>query len=128
MPAPKKKPSAPKSQKKSDPFKVRKNTAPSKADDIVTPPSEVSEAINAFRQAIDQAKFFEGEATVYKNTIVDYARSEYSKRFFNGHKSGFKLQGSDAMIMYVIQDSSAGFSDEDVAEFADRWGKRLLKN
>ena len=119
-----KKPIAAKPVKKADPFKVRKNTTPSKADDIVSPTPEVTEAIDAFRQAIDQAKFFEGEATVYKNTILDFARAQYAKRFFDGNKSGFKLQGDDAMIMYIIQDSSAGFSDEDLADFVEKWGDK----
>lgn len=124
MPAPKKKASVgAKSLKKTDPFKVRKTTAPAKADDIITPSSEVSEAIDAFRQAMDQAKFFEGEATIYKNAILDFARATYAKRFFEGNKSGFKLQGAESIIMYIIQDSSSGFSDEDVAEFASRWGE-----
>jgi len=127
MSTPKKKTTATKPSK-SDPFKVRKSTTTAKAaDDIVTPPQEVSEAIDAFRQAIDQAKFFEGEATIYKNTILDFARAQYSKRFFDGVKSGFKLQGVESVIMYIIQDSSAGFSDEEVAEFADKWGQEAAE-
>lgn len=119
--------SAKSTPKAADPFKVRKNTTPAKSDDIVTPSPEVAEAIDAFRQAIDQAKFFEGEATTYKNTIVEFAQQNYVKRFMDGHKTGFKLQGSDAVIMYIVQDSSAGFSDEDVAEFADRWGEEAAE-
>lgn len=128
MATPKKKPQTSKAAQKGDPFKVRKTTtAPAKSDDIVTPPKEVAEAIDAFRQAIDQAKFFEGEATIYKNTVVDFARSKFAKRFFDGIKKGFKLQGSEAVIMYVVQDSSAGFSDEEVAEFAERWGEEAAE-
>ena len=125
MATPKKKSSPPaqKTAAKADPFKVRKTTTAAKSDDIVTPTPEIAEAIDAFRQASDQAKFFDGEATIYKNTIVEFAQTNYAKRFLDGHKTGFKLQGSDAVIMYIVQDSSAGFSDEDVAEFADRWGK-----
>ena len=109
--------------KRASPFKVRTKINPAKSDDIITPTKEVAEAIDAFREAIDQAKFFEGEATIYKNTIVDFARSAYAKRFFKGDRSGFKLQGTDAVIMYIVQDSSAGFSDEDAEEFAGNWGK-----
>lgn len=116
-----------KSEKKADPFKTRKTTSPHKADDIVTPPEEISEAIDAFRQASDQAKFFEGEATVYKNSIVDYARSVFSKRFLNGTKTGFKIRGSETDVMYVIQDSSAGFSEEEVQEFENRWGRQAAE-
>ncbi len=106
-----------------DPFKTRKSAAAPKADDIIMPPPDVAEAISAFRQASDQAKYFDGEATVHKNQVLDYARTEYVKRVLAGNKSGFKLQGDDALVMYVVQDSSAGFSDEELAEFAERWGE-----
>ncbi len=128
MATPKKKPSSAKTSKqKSSPFKVKKSTVPTKADDIVTPPEEIAEAIDAFRQASDQAKYFEGEATIYKNTIVDFARGRFAKRFFEGSKSGFKIQGGDSVIMYIVQDSSAGFSDEERDEFAERWGEKAAE-
>jgi hypothetical protein len=110
---------------KKDPFKTKKSTVPAKqADNVLTPPGDVAEAVDAFRSAQDQAKFFEGEATVHKNTILDFAASEYAKRLYAGENGGFKVQGIETMAMFVVQDASAGLSEEDVADFADRWGQK----
>ena len=110
---------------KKDPFKTKKSTAPAKqAENVLTPPSDVAEAVDAFRAAQDQAKFFEGEATVHKNTVLDYASGEYSRRLFTGEEGGFKIQGIETMAMYVVQDASAGLSEEDVEEFTARWGQK----
>ena len=37
----------------------------------MTPPDEVAAAIDAFREAQDQAKHFEGEATIQKNIVLN---------------------------------------------------------
>lgn len=108
-----------------DPFKTKRTTQPAKQqENVLTPPGDVAEAVDAFRNAQDQAKFFEGEATVHKNTILDYANGEYAKRLNSGEGNGFKIQGIETMAMFVVQDASAGMSEEDVEEFAARWGKK----
>lgn len=113
---------------KTDPFKTKKSTAPVKqAENVLTPPTDVAEAVDAFRSAQDQAKFFEGEATVHKNTVLDYASTEYARRLFAGEDGGFKVQGIETMAMYVVQDASAGLSEEDVEEFATRWGRKAAE-
>jgi hypothetical protein len=112
-----------------DPFKTKKSRVPTRqADNVLTPPDDVAEAVDAFRAAQDQAKFYEGEATVHKNTILNYAAEEYARRLFTGEGSGFKIQGVETIAMYVVQDASAGISEEDVEEFTERWGEKAAED
>lgn len=113
-----------------DPFKTKRSSAPAakQAENVITPPPEVSEAVDAFRSALDQAKYYEGEASVHKNTILNFASEEYAKRLFTGDGSGFKIQGLETMAMYVVQDASAGISEEDLEEFAERWGEKAAED
>lgn len=112
---------------KDDLFKVRKTKAdistPKNADYIV-PPDEIKSAIDSYRAAQDQAKHYEGEATVYKDTIIEYAASEYAKRAFSGDVKGFKMNGEEASVHYIVQDSSSGLSEEEYAEFIDAFGEK----
>lgn len=120
---------SPKASGPKDPFKTKKSRVPTRqADNVMTPPDDVAEAVDAFRAAQDQAKFYEGEATVHKNTILNYAAEEYARRLFTGEGSGFKIQGVETMAMYVVQDASAGISEEDVEEFTERWGERAAQD
>lgn len=117
--------------KKSDPFKTRKvKTEPGrgKAGDTLTPPREVAEAIDAFREAQDQARHFEGEATIHKDTILAYSEKEYVKRLLNGKEDSFKVLGDETMVTYVVMDSSAGLTDEDVEEFSKNFGKEAAED
>jgi len=51
--------------KKVDPFKTKKNKTPvASANDTVTPPKEIAQTIDSFREAQDQYKHFEGEMTI----------------------------------------------------------------
>lgn len=118
-----------KASKKTDPFKTRKTKTEAKpAGDTLTPPAEISEAIDAFREAQDQAKHFEGEATIHKNTILAYSEEEYVKRLINGKNKSFKVLGDETMVTYVVMDSSAGLSDEDVEEFTKNFGKEAAED
>lgn len=107
-----------------DPFKVRKTrTETPEANDTVSPPKEVAKAIDAFRECQEQAKHFEGEATLYKDQILSYSEGEYTKRVMNGLNKSFKLLGDETMVTYVVMDASSGLTDDDVEEFARRWGR-----
>ncbi len=123
--------SDPKAAAKSpDPFKTKRSSSPAakQAENVITPPPDVSEAVDAFRSAQDQAKYYEGEASVHKNTILNFAGEEYAKRLYTGDGSGFKIQGLETMAMYVVQDASAGISEEDLEEFAERWGEKAAED
>lgn len=110
--------------KKVDPFKTRKSKVPtSKADDTVTPPAKIAKAIDAFREAQDQYKHYEGEMTIHKDEIMTYSTSEYAKRVMNGMKTSFKVLGEETMVTYVAMDSSAGLTEEEISEFEQQWGK-----
>lgn len=116
-------------KKKVDPFKTRKSreVAP-KVNDSVTPPEEVAKAIDEFREAQEQAKHFEGEATVLKDTVMNWATDEYSKRFLNGMEKSYKVEGDETMVTYVVMDASAGLTDEDVQQIAERWGEEAAED
>lgn len=110
--------------KKIDPFKTKKSKEEtSAASDTLSPPAEVAEAIDAFRECQDQAKHFEGEATIHKNVVLSYSEAEYSKRLHSGKNGSFKVLGEETMVTYVVMDSSAGLTEEDVEEFAKNYGK-----
>jgi len=105
-------------------FKTRKTReAAPEAGDTITPPSEVQQAIDAFRDAQEQMKHFEGEATVQKDVINDYSLKEFSKRVLKGKGKSFKLLGDQSMVTYVVMDASAGMTEEEVEAFKERWGE-----
>lgn len=116
-------------KKSADPFKTRKtkDTVDSKVDTI-TPPAEVQRAVDLFRENQEQAKHFEGEATVYKDRIVEFSLDEYCKRIYKGQNKSFKILGHETIVNYIIQDSSAGLTEEDFEEFASRWGKKAAED
>ncbi len=112
-----------KSSVKSDFFKTRKTReTEQEAGDTLTPPAEIKEAIDAFRDAQEQAKHFEGEATVQKDAINEYSLKEFSKRALKGKGRSFKLLGDQSMVTYIVMDASAGLTEEDVEAFKERWG------
>jgi hypothetical protein len=110
--------------KKADPFKVRKTREPAQqAGDTLTPPAEVAKAIDDFRAAQEQAKHFEGEATIHKDQVLEYAQKEYTKRLQGGMNRSFKILGEESMVTYVVMDSSAGITEDEKEEFAKQWGE-----
>lgn len=118
-----------KAAKKVDPFKTRKTkTEDQSLGDTITPPQEIAEAIDAFRESQDQAKHFEGEATIHKNAILGFGESEYVKRLLNGRNTSFKILGDETMVTYVVMDSSAGLSEDDVEEFARNFGRKAAED
>jgi hypothetical protein len=120
---------ASKPAKKVDPFKTKKTkTETTVAGDTISPPQEVAEAIDAFREAQDQAKHFEGEATIHKDVILNYSENEYAKRLLNGKNTSFKVLGEETMVTYVVMDASAGLTEEDAEEFAKTWGEAAAQD
>jgi hypothetical protein len=118
-----------KTTKKVDPFKTRKTkTEVAAAGDTLTPPDEIAQAIDAFREAQDQAKHFEGEATIQKDKILDYCDTEFTERALKGMNKSFKVLGEETMVTYVVMDSSAGLTEEDLGEFESRWGKQAAED
>ncbi|MBL7716295.1 MAG: hypothetical protein JNL01_12590 [Bdellovibrionales bacterium] len=120
--------SAAKSAKKVDPFKTRKTKVETtQQNDTLTPPEEIAKAIDQFRECQDQAKHFEGEATIHKDVILNYSEQEYTKRLLNGMGDSFKILGEETMVTYVVMDAGAGLTDEDAEDFAKRWGKNAAE-
>lgn len=120
---------AEKSASKSSPFKTRKTKIESaKVNDTVTPPKSIADAIDAFRECQDQARHYEGEATIHKDLVVDFAAQEFSKRLTSGLDSSFKILGHETMVTYIVSDAGAGLTDEDVAEIEERWGEDAVQD
>ncbi|MBI2601463.1 MAG: hypothetical protein HYW48_00255 [Deltaproteobacteria bacterium] len=116
-------------RQKSDPFKTRKTKQPPTAEtDTLTPSTEIRKAIDLFRDYQEQAKHFEGEATVYKDKILAFSIEEYCKRVFKGQAKSFKLMGNESIVNYIVQDSSAGLSEDDLDEFIERWGDKAAND
>jgi len=117
-----------KKTKKADPFKTRTTKVPeTKANDTVNPPPEVAEAIDAFRESQEQAKHYEGEATIHKDTILSFAEEQFTKRVLAGIHKSFKIMGEETMVTFIVTDSSAGLTDEDVSEIEERWGRKAAE-
>ena len=116
-------------KKKVDPFKIKKTKTASstKVNDTVTPPAPVQEAIDKFRENQEQARHFEGEATIYKDKALAFCQIEYVKRLNNGIDGSFKVLGDETMITYTVVDGSAGLSDEDKDSFSERWGEEAAE-
>jgi hypothetical protein len=115
----------PSEAKKVDPFKTKKTKTPTaSANDAITPPHEIAKAIDSFRESQDQYKHYEGEMTIYKDQVLNYSTEHYAKRLLSGMNNSFKILGEETMVTYVVMDSSAGLTEEDVADFGQRWGKK----
>lgn len=126
MPATKKKAV---SKKVEDPFKTRKTReSPESKVDAVKPPAEIQRDVDRFRENQEQAKTFEAQATVYKDRIVAFALEKYSERVMKGQTKSFKIPGHETIVNYIIQDSSAGLTEEDMEEFENRWGKKATED
>ena len=109
---------------KADPFKTKKTRSEATDEsDTLSPPKEVAQAIDSFRECQDQAKHFEGEASLHKNVVLSYAEEQYVNRLSGGKNSSFKLLGEETMVTYVVMDASAGLTDEDAEEFAKNFGE-----
>jgi hypothetical protein len=114
--------------KRTDPFKTRKTREEEpQGGDTLTAPEEVAKAIDLFRESQEQAKHFEGEATVQKDLILEYSQAEYTKRVFNGKNRSFKILGEQGMVMYVVMDASAGLTEADVEAFTEQWGEEAAE-
>lgn len=112
----------------SGPFKTKKRKAePARQENILVPPRDVAESVDAFREAQDQADYFAGEAAVHKSKVLEFAQKVYSERLHSGESAGFKVQGIESIAMYVVQDASAGLSEEDVEAFEERWGSDAVR-
>lgn len=110
-------------------FKTRRTREPEpEAGDTITPPAEIAQAIDQFREAQEQAKHFEGEATVQKDIVLEYSQREYTKRVLRGRNRSFKLLGEQSMVTYVVMDASAGLSEEEVEAFSERWGEKATED
>ena len=109
-------------------FKTRKTREPEQTiGDTLTPPEEIQQAIDAFREAQEQAKHFEGEMTIQKDAINEYSLTEFAKRVLKGKPRSFKLLGEQSMVTYVVMDASAGLTEDDVEAFRDRWGEKAAE-
>ena len=119
---------ASKAKKKVDPFKTKKTSKQTaKINDTLTPSQEIMEHIDAFREAQEQAKHYEAEATIHKDAIMRYAQEEYCTRLHNGLNKSFKVLGDETMVTYVVMDASSGLTEEDVESFAERWGENAAE-
>lgn len=106
------------------PFKVKKSRSqPARTADSVTPPADVAEAVDRFRDCQDQARHFEGEATIYKDKVQAFCQKELAKRLQHGVPGSFKVVGDETVVTYVVMDASAGLSEEDVDAFRTKWGE-----
>jgi hypothetical protein len=126
---PKAKKAAASATSKSGIFKTRKSREEQpQIGDTITPPETIAQAIDLFRDAQEQAKHFEGEATVQKDAINDYSRQEYVKRITRGKNGSFKLLGEQSMVTYVVMDASAGLTEDEAEAFKERWGEKATED
>lgn len=111
---------------KTDPFKIRSSRQEiTKNQDTVEPPGDIAAAVDKFRECQEQAKHFDGEATVYKDLILNFARNQFAQRALSGQTGGFKILGEEGMVTFIVQDSSAGLTEEEVEEISQEYGSEV---
>lgn len=121
--APGKEKAKPKAATATSPFKTRRTREPdAQASDTIEPPAEIAQAIDQFREFQEQAKHFEGEATVQKDIVMQFGQEMFTKRVLNGKTKSFKVLGEQSMVTFVVMDASAGLTEEEVEAFRERWG------
>ena len=114
---------------KKDPFKTKKSKAEeTQVSDTVAAPAEISEIIDQFRDAQEQAKHYEAEATVHKDAILNFAKNIYSQRARSGLSKSFKINGDQSIVTYVVMDSSAGLTEDDLDLIKERWGNEAAED
>ena len=119
----------PKKPARKEIFKTRKTRDAEVQDsDTISPPAEIAAAIDQFRDAQEQAKHFEAEATIQKDAINDYSRGVYTKRVLSGKNRSFKLVGDQSMVTYVVMDASAGITEEEAEAFKEQWGPKAAED
>lgn len=120
--------SLPAKKSKIDPFKTQKTKVPTSKSktEIVEVPKNIAIAIDKFRDAIEKAKNYEGEATVYKQEITDFAKKEYTKRFFKGKNKNFKLFGNESSVMYIVMDSGAHLNPYEIEQLRKDYGDDFI--
>lgn len=101
-----------------NPFKVKATKTPAAGGktDAVTPPSNIAAAVDEFRRLQDQAKHFEGQATVHKDAIGEWARDEYAKRAMGGDPDSFKILGDESTATFVTSETGSGLTEEHLEE------------
>ena len=113
---------------KKDPFKTRKVKSEATPEaGALNPPPDVAEAIDRFRDCQDQAKHFEGEATVYKDKIQNWALDELVSRTYNGQSGSFKILGDETMVTFVTMDSKDAMVKAIKALDGEEHGGRSLR-
>lgn len=110
---------------KNNPFKTRKKRESPKAEsNTIEAPEDIAQAIESFRECQEQAQHFEGEAVVFKNKIMNYAQEQYIQKAFKGDADSIKITCAENMVSYIVQDSSAGITEEEKEQFASEWGQQ----
>lgn len=114
---------------KKDPFKTKQSRSVSvEVSDSIDAPPQLREAIDQFRDAQEQAKHHEAQATALKDSILSFARDLYSQRARSGLPGSFKINGDEAMVTYVVMDKSAGLTEEDLDLIRERWGDKAAED
>lgn len=117
-----------KSSQKPEPFKTRQTQKGKNAKVAsVLPPPKIGQAVDEFCELRDDIKFKEGELTVLKDVVMNFAQDEFTRRTVTGIPGGFHVQGIKRSLTYVVQDASAGFSAEEYVLFEERWGEEAAK-
>lgn len=107
-------------------FKTRKTRVKTADDTALSPPEPIAVAIDDFRESSDQEKHFKGLATVYKDTILAFARPQYAQRLISGLDGSFKILGASSAVTFVVTDDASGLAEDEVDVIAGRWGKKLV--
>lgn len=121
---------ATKKAKKINPFTASASKSPAKSGsklDVLNTPKDISKAVDSFKKLQSEIKHLEGEATLVKNQVTDFARDRFAERVLNDKYNNFKLQGTDQVVSFIAQDASAGLSEDDVDQIKEEFGSKAAK-
>lgn len=112
-----------KTTSKPSPFKVRKAAEPKLRE--IDAPAEIAEAIDKFTDNVQQARHFEAEAEVFKDTVASFARNLYADNVNSGRPGNFRLLGNESAVLYMATHSGGQLDEQEYAQFVEQYSGEI---
>lgn len=111
---------------KTDAFAVKSSGSSTGKNPVID--AKCKEDIDAFVDLKEKIKALEGELTLHQANILVEAKATYAERALIGKDENIRLQGENSNVLYIVQDKSSAFSQDDFQAFSEKWGKKVAEN
>jgi len=112
-------------------FKVRATSAEKKTSKsksaVLDPGESLKEAVDAFASLKAQIKHLEGEMTVYKDTLTEFAEETFADRNKAGKTGNFKIQGVECQLNYIVPAKARAKDEEKYQAFVEAHGEKTAE-